>query len=93
MLVPYEELTSQAKVLIYPGSRKFFPTEFPEIQEELRKFCQELDGIDICFKLEYDRFIVFIISEETPLLNMDEETRGIVIIGFKSLIESFEEII
>ena len=67
MLVSYEELTSEAKVLIYPGSRKFFPVELPEIEQELRNFCQEFDGIDICFKLEYFRFIVFIISEETPL--------------------------
>lgn len=67
MLVTYEELTSEAKVLIYPGSRKLFPVELPEIEQKLTNFCQELDGIDICFKLEYNRFIVFIISEETPL--------------------------
>ena len=83
MLVPYEELTSEAKVLIYPGSRKLFPVELPEIEQELRKFCQELDGVDLCFKLEYDRFIVFIISEETPL-SLDQHN---LLVGFVQELE------
>jgi hypothetical protein len=67
MIVSYEELSPEAKIFIYPASRKFFPLELPEIKGELSKFCQELDGIDICFQLKYDRFIVFIISDETRL--------------------------
>ena len=71
MMLSYEDLTSEAKVLIYPGSRKFFPAELPEIEQELRKFCQDFHEIDISFRLEYARFIVFVISEETPL-NLDQ---------------------
>ncbi len=78
MLVSYEELTPEAKVFIYPGSRKLFPAELPEIEKELSKFCQELDEIDMCFKLEYERFIVFIISEKTPL-NLEEHN---ALVGF-----------
>jgi len=89
MLVPYEELTSEAKVLIYPGSRKLFPVELPEIEQELRKFCQELDGIDLCFKLEYNRFIVFIISEETPL-NLDQHN---LLVGFVQELEKVFDLV
>jgi len=67
MIVSYDELTPEAKIFIYPASRKLFPVELPEIKQELNKFCKELDGIDICFDLKYDRFIVFIISDQTHL--------------------------
>jgi len=67
MLVPYEALTEEAKVLIYPGSRKFFPDELPVINQKTTDFCKGLMDIDLCFDLKYDRFLVFFISEETPL--------------------------
>lgn len=67
MLTSYELLSPESKIFIYPGSRKFFASELPDIVEELGKFCQELEGINICFKVEFDRFIVFLISEDTPL--------------------------
>ena len=83
MIVSYEELTPGAKIFIYPASRKFFPVELPEIKEELSKFCKELDGIDICFDLKYDRFIVFIISVETPL-NLEQHN---LIVDFVQTLE------
>ena len=84
MLLPYEELTSEAKVLIYPASRKLFPVELPEIESKLSRFCEEFEGVDICFKLEYDRFIVFIISEETPL-SLDQQN---LLVGFVQKLEN-----
>lgn len=36
--------------------------------------------------------IIFQFNEKTALLNMKNETRGIVLVGLKSLIECFEEI-
>ncbi len=89
MLLPYEELTSEAKVLIYPASRKLFPVELPEIKGKLSRFCEELEGIDICFKLEYDRFIVFIISEETPL-SLDQQN---LLVGFVQQLENQYDIV
>ena len=67
MMISYEDLKPESKIYIYPGSRKFYPDELPEIKQALSRFCMEFEGIDISFKLVYDRFIVFIISDDTPL--------------------------
>lgn len=67
MLVSFEELEPESKVFIFPGSRKFFPAELPVIEQELSKFCEETEGVEMSFKLEYQRFVVFIVSEKTPL--------------------------
>jgi len=37
--------------------------------------------------------ITLLFSEKTPLLEMENEYRGIILIGLKSLIECFEEIV
>ena len=37
--------------------------------------------------------VVFQFNKKVALLNMKEQTRGIILVGLKSLIESFEEII
>lgn len=67
MLESKEGFTAESKVFIYPGSRKFFPLELPEVELALDKFCNGLEGIDIFFELKYNRFVVFIVSEKTPL--------------------------
>ena len=70
MLVSYEALTPEAKVIVYPGSRKFFPDELPKIEQKLKVFCENLSQIEISFELKYNRFLIFLISEQTPL-NLD----------------------
>lgn len=67
MLTSYESLGPESKVFIYPGSRKFFSTELADLNEELQGFCQEFNEVDICFKVEFNRFIVFLVSENKPL--------------------------
>ncbi len=37
--------------------------------------------------------VIFQFNQKVPLLNMKNETRGIILVGLKSLIECFEEII
>jgi len=67
MLTTYELLGPEAKTLIYPGSRNFYVDELPELEEALIRFCEELEGNEICFRVQYNRFIVFLVSENTPL--------------------------
>ena len=67
MHIACKDLTAEAKVIIYPGSRKFFPKEMPILREKLDSFCSGLNGIEIGYEIEYDRFLVFMISESTPL--------------------------
>ena len=87
MLVDCENLTNEAKVMIYPGGRKFFPNEMPVLREQLDSFCSNLNGIDLCCKVEYDRFLVFMISEVTPL---DLENQNLLVEFVLSLEKSFE---
>lgn len=72
MMLSFEDLKPESKIFIYPGSRKFYPNELPELDKALTKFCHDFEGIDISFKLAYDRFIVFVVSDNTPL-NLDQQ--------------------
>lgn len=72
MIHSYQDLKPESKIFIYPGSRKFYPNELPELYKALTKFCNDFEGIDVSFKLAYDRFIVFVVSDNTPL-NLDQQ--------------------
>lgn len=87
MLVARKDLTSEAKVMIYPGSRKFFPNEIPVLREELDSFCSNLKGIDICCEIKYDRFLIFMISEATVL---DLDKQNLLVDFILSLEKKFE---
>jgi len=67
MLVPFDSLTGTSRVYYYPSSRKFYPDELPGIVSKVEAFCQDLAGCKIGYKLPYDRFIIFFVSEVTPL--------------------------
>jgi len=65
MRVTSKDLSSESKVIIYPGSRKFFANELPILREKLDSFCDDFKGVNLCCEIEYDRFLIFMISEET----------------------------
>jgi len=67
MLVPFETLSEESNVIIYPGDRKFYPQELESLELKLKNFCNSLKTVKMTFKLDYDRFILFFISEETVL--------------------------
>lgn len=79
MLQSYKSLSDESKVLIFPGSRKFYPNELAGLQEKLEGFCQKLSGIELGYELKYNRFIVFVISDQTPMdLDRHNELIGFV---------------
>ena len=67
MLVPFDSLPGTSRVYYYPSDRKFYPDELPGIIAKIEAFCQGLDGSKIGYKLLYDRFIIFFVSDVTPL--------------------------
>ncbi len=67
MKVSKETLASESKVIIYPGSRKFYASELPELREKLDSFCESFSGVELDCEIRYDRFLVFLISDSTPL--------------------------
>lgn len=72
MIKTIASLSDESRVFIYPASRKFYPKEIPVIREKLNNFCQDFDGVEMSFDLKYDRFLVFIVAEKTPL-NLDQQ--------------------
>jgi hypothetical protein len=67
MLVDYKILAKTSKILIYPSNRKFYKDELPVFYNKIEDFLSNFKGIDSFFETRYDRFIVIIISDQTPL--------------------------
>jgi len=80
MLVDFKSLSDEARVYYYPSSRKFYPDEVPELKKRSSDFCQGLDGVQIAFQIHYDRFLVFFVSESTPLsIEQNDKLVGFVL--------------
>jgi hypothetical protein len=76
MFVNFDEIPEDAKVWVYPSSRKFYPNEILEIEEKIKAFITEWKADDESFKASYqflyNRFIVIIADDiTTPLKNSD----------------------
>lgn len=67
MLVQFDSLPETSRVYYYPSSRKFYPDEIPVITSKVETFCQGLADAQISYRLVYDRFVLFFVSENTPL--------------------------
>jgi len=79
MLVDYVSLPEDAKVWIYPSSRKFYTNEIEELENKIKKFIEnwkpEDQNFKASYKLLYNRFIVFFgDNENTPLSMTDVDT-------------------
>jgi len=76
MFVDYSEITEEAKVWVYPSSRKFYPNEIDGIENKVKTFLENWKSDDKNFKTSYkflyNRFIVlFADIENTTLTNSD----------------------
>lgn len=76
MFVPFDSLTEEAKVWVYPSNRKFYKEEVPEITEKVKEFVQSWKGNDEEFKasftIKYDRFIIFAAEDSKSPLTTPE---------------------
>ena len=72
MLVNYNDISNDAKVYLYPSSRKFYANELLEITEKTMLFLTDFP-IEISHKIVHNRFIVFFIEPTIPvsILNLD----------------------
>ena len=76
MFVEYSLLPENAKVWIYPSSRKFYSTEIETIENKISHFIEhwksEDENFKACFKFLYNRFIVLFADDATsPLKNQE----------------------
>jgi len=67
MIANYQNLSDEAKVFLYPSSRKFYPNELEEIDLKIKEFIASWTDISIAYKIEYKRFLLFFVSEDTAL--------------------------
>lgn len=79
MLVDFNSLSEDAKVWIYPCSRKFYPKEIDGLNEQLKTFTENWKSDDENFKasfdVKYNRFIIFSAEEDVDLSNADIDTQ------------------
>ena len=63
MIVDFNKISEQAKIWIFPSSRKFYPQEIDGLQKKIEKFLNSWEDQEIsltcAYKLNYDRFIIF----------------------------------
>lgn len=75
MFVEFSSLSEEAKVWVYPSSRKFYPQEIDGLKEKLHHFVEEWKPENTDFKasfeFKYDRFIIFSVEEDSALTNAD----------------------
>ena len=88
MFVDYSTITEEAKVWVYPSSRKFYPNEIEGIESKLKDFLESWKSDDENFKASYqflyNRFIVlFADDENSTLTNSDIDTSVSFILGLQ----------
>jgi hypothetical protein len=76
MFVDYNTISEDAKVWVYPSSRKFYPTEIEEVEQKIKTFVENWKADDENFKASYQflyhRFIIFVADvSETTVTNAD----------------------
>jgi phosphoribosylanthranilate isomerase len=76
MFVDYTSISNDAKVWVYPSSRKFYPTEIEEIEQKVQQFVEswkpEDENFKVSYQLLYNRFIIVVADDtETSLTNTD----------------------
>lgn len=76
MFVDYNLISNDAKVWIYPSSRKFYPTEIEEVEEKIKSFITswkiEDENFKASYQFLYNRFIILVADEsESALTNTD----------------------
>ncbi|CAM1348729.1 ABC transporter ATPase [Tenacibaculum insulae] len=92
MLVDFSTLSEEAKVWIYPSSRKFYPQEIDELNDKLKTFIegwkQDDEDFKASFELKYHRFVVFYADESANLSSADID----VLVGFVLQLQQVYEI-
>ena len=88
MFVDYSTITEEAKVWVYPSSRKFYPNEIEGIESKLKDFLESWKSDDENFKASYqflyNRFIVlFADDENSTLTNSDIDASVSFILGLQ----------
>lgn len=67
MLINYQNLSQEAKVYLYPSSRKFYPNEIEELDQKVKNFITNWSEFSASYKIKYNRFLLFFITEDAVI--------------------------
>ena len=73
MIVDFNSIPAEAKLWIFPSSRKFYPQEIPELQKKIEAFLTTWSSnqekpLSCASIIKYDRFVIIVADDtETPL--------------------------
>ncbi|WP_369048818.1 ABC transporter ATPase [Tenacibaculum sp. UWU-22] len=71
MFTPINTLSDQARVWIYPSSRKFYAEEITSLTNKLQDFVtfwnSDIANFKASFELKYDRFIIFYVDDDVSV--------------------------
>ncbi len=76
MITDFTSLSEEAKIWIYPSSRKFYPNEIEEIDTKIKNFvmCWKQEDLDFkcSYQFVYNRFIIISAEESVSTLTNKE---------------------
>jgi hypothetical protein len=67
MLTNYQNLSEEAKVYLYPSSRKFYPNELEELENKIKDFVSNWTDYSSSYRIEYNRFLLFFLEENAVI--------------------------
>jgi hypothetical protein len=74
VIVDFNKIPEQAKIWIFPSSRKFYPQEIDGLQKKIENFLNswedEKNSLTCAYKLNYDRFIILAIDDTKISLSL-----------------------
>ncbi len=95
MIVDFKQLPDEAKLWIFPSSRKFYPQEIEGVKEKIEDFLSDWDDqgilIRCSFQLEYDRFIIIAVDDSLNSLSL--EAHNLLITFIQELEKTFEVVL
>lgn len=75
MIVNSDLIPDQAKLWVYPSSRKLYPQEIPALKEQIEAFLTALNSggvtLKCSYEIKYDRFIVVMIDDTECELDLE----------------------
>ncbi len=73
MIIDYKNLPETSKIYIYPASRKLYAKEVSIFIEKVKIFLDNILTNDLFFELKYERFLIVLVSDRTPLSSDQNE--------------------
>jgi len=87
MIIDYDQIPEEAKLWIFPSSRKFYPQEIPVVKEKIDAFLtswkDQEKSLNCSYLIKYDRFII---------ITADDTVQNLSLIAHDSLAEFIQEL-